>query len=102
MRINIKSLHFKADKKLEDFIKAKVEKVSSLYDGIFSSEVNLKLENSDTPDNKVVEIRLEIPGYDLYSKKQSQSFEEGTDLAVEALRRQIMKHKEKIRKNIKA
>lgn len=98
MRINIKSLHFKADKKLEDFIKQKVEKVSNLYEGVFASEVNLKLENTETPDNKVVEIRLEIPGYDLYAKKQSQTFEEGTDLAVEALRRQIMKHKEKIRK----
>jgi len=101
MITKIKTLHFKADKKLEDFIKQKVEKVSSLYDGVFGSEVNLKLENTETPDNKVVEIRLEIPGYDLFASKKSQTFEESTDLAVEALRRQIMKHKQKIRKSSK-
>ena len=97
MRININSVHFKTDKKLEDFITEKVEKLSSLYDGIVGSEVILKVENTDSPDNKIAEIRLEIRGNDLFAKKQCKSFEEATDTAVEALRKQLVKYKEKLK-----
>ncbi len=99
MKINISSIHFKADKKLEDFIKEKVEKLSSLYDGIIGSEVTLKLDNKEKIENKLAEIKVMIRGNDLFAKKQSKSFEESTDHAVEALRKQITKHKEKV-KNI--
>ncbi|NWJ51662.1 MAG: ribosome-associated translation inhibitor RaiA [Bacteroidetes bacterium] len=97
MRININSVHFKTDRKLEDFITEKVEKLSSLYDGIVGSEVILKVENTDSPDNKIAEIRLEIRGNDLFAKKQCKTFEEATDTAVEALRKQLVKYKEKLK-----
>jgi len=99
MKVNINSVHFKADKKLLDFINEKVEKLSSMYNGVIGSDVILKLENSDTPENKVAEIRLFIKGNDLYAKKQSKTFEEAADTAVEALRRQLTKYKDKIRKH---
>ncbi|MBM3434607.1 MAG: ribosome-associated translation inhibitor RaiA [Bacteroidetes bacterium] len=99
MKVNINSVHFKADKKLLDFINQKVEKLSSMYDGVIGSDVTLKVENTDTPDNKIAEIRLLIRGNDLYAKKQSKTFEEATDTAVEALRRQLTKRKDKIRKH---
>ena len=40
-------------------------------------------------DNKITEIRLEVPGYDLFAKKQSHSFEAATDIVVEALEIQL-------------
>jgi putative sigma-54 modulation protein len=97
MQIEIRAIHFKADKKLEDFIKDKLEKLAQFYDGVIQSEVSLKLANTESIDNKIAEIRLSVRGNDLYAKKQSKSFEESTDSAVEALRRQLLKHKEKIR-----
>jgi putative sigma-54 modulation protein len=97
MNIKMNSVHFKADKKLEAFISERLQKMPSLYDGIIGSEVILKVENSDDHDNKLVEIRLLIRGYDLFAKKQAKTFEEATYRAVEALRKQILKHKEKIR-----
>ena len=99
MKVTINSVHFKADKKLLDFVIEKVEKLSSMYNGVIGSDVILKLENSDTPENKVAEIRLFIKGNDLYAKKQSKTFEEAADTAVEALRRQLTKYKDKIRKH---
>lgn len=95
MKININAVHFRADKKLESFIIDKVEKLTSLFDGIVCSDVILKVVNTDTPDNKVAEIRLEIRGSDLFAKKQCKTFEEATDTAVEALRKQLVKYKEK-------
>ncbi len=97
MKIKINSVHFKTDKKLEQFIQERVKKLTVLYDGLVESEISLKVENSEKEDNKVTEIRLAIKGNDLFAKKQSKTFEESTDLAVEALRKQIIKHKEKIK-----
>lgn len=97
MKININSVHFKSDKKLDDFIKEKIEKLSTLYDGVLGSDVKLKIEKSENQENKITEIRLDVRGYDLFAKKQSKTFEEATDGAIEALRRQLSKHKEKIK-----
>ncbi len=97
MKVKINSVHFKADQKLADFINDKVGKLSGMYDGVIGSDVTLKVDNSDSPENKIAEIRLIIRGNDLYAKKQSKTFEEATDVAVEALRRQLTRHKSKIR-----
>jgi putative sigma-54 modulation protein len=97
MNVQINAVKFKADKKLEDFIESKVNKLTQFYDGVLGSEVTLKVDASEKPANKIAEIRLKIPGNDLFAKKQSDSFEESTDIAVEALRRQLKKHKEKIK-----
>lgn len=97
MKVNINSVHFKTDRKLDTFITEKVEKLSDLYDGIIGSEVTLRVNNGEDHGNKVAEIRLLVPGNDLFAKKQSKSFEEATDIAVDALRKQLTRHKEKQR-----
>lgn len=97
MNIKISSVHFKADGKLESFIKDRVQKTQGIYEGIIGSEVILRVENTDGRENKMVEIRLLVRGYDLFAKKQAKSFEEATDQAMEALKKQLIKHKEKIR-----
>ncbi len=97
MQVNINSVHFKTDQKLDRFINDKLQKLSGLYDGIVSSDVVLRVENTEAPENKITEIRLKIRGNDLFASKQSKSFEEATDLTVDALRKQLTKYKEKIR-----
>lgn len=97
MNVTISAIKFKADQKLEAFITDKVEKLSKLHDGIIGSEVTLKLENTDKPENKEVEIRVMIKGNDAIASKIAKTFEEATDLAVEALKKQLVKSKEKER-----
>ena len=79
------------------FVQDKVKKLSKFYDEILAAEVFLKLENTQDTDNKIVEIKIEIPGNNLFSRKQSKTFEESTDLAIDALKLQLIKHKEKMR-----
>jgi len=95
MNVNINSVHFKADSKLENFIIAKLQKLKNLYDGIIGSEVVLKLENTEEKENKTVDIRLLLNGYDLMATKQAKTFEEAADDAINAIRKQLIKHKEK-------
>lgn len=94
MEIKVQSIHFDADQKLVSFVEERLSKLTQYYDKIIGSDVFLKLEPADR-ENKVAEIKLTIPGKDLFAKKQCKSFEEATDEAVEALRRQINKHKSK-------
>ena len=89
------SIHFDADHKLIDFVQKKTDKLQKLYDRIIDGEVYLRLEKKEARDNKVVEIKLNIPGTQLFARDQSDSFEAATDEAVEALRRQLKKFKEK-------
>ena len=98
MKVSIKSIHFKADSKLEQFIEKKVSKLSGMYEGILGSDITLKIDKAETKDNKVAEIRLQVPGYDLYAKKQCDSFEEAADTAVSAIKKQLEKHKGKFKK----
>ncbi len=100
MKVNLKisSLHFDADKKLLEFVQEKVDKLGHYYDKIIDGDVILKIDNNSTGENKIAEIKLSVPGNDIFAKKQCKSFEEATDEAVEALRRQLKKHKEKLNK----
>ena len=98
MKITINAVHFKADSKLEDFITNKIEKLCGKVDDAQGAEVTLKLDNTDTPENKIADIRLMLKGDDLYASKQCKTFEEATDLAVDALKKQLEKYKGKFTK----
>ena len=98
MEITINSVHFSADQRLVDFVNKKVGKLDTFFDGIINAEVTLKLLKPETNHNKISEIKLSIPanGY-LFAKKQADTFEEATDLAVDAIRKQLTKYKEKLK-----
>jgi len=95
MKVMINSVHFKADRKLEDFITQKVEKLCSKYADVINAEVTLKLDNTDTPENKIADIRLVLRGDDLFASKQSKTFEESVDTCLDALKKQLEKYKGK-------
>lgn len=97
MNINIQSVHFDADRKLIEFTNKKIEKLEKFYDHIVGAKVVFRLDKSSTEDNKIAEIRIEIPGNDVFAKRQCKTFEEAVDQAVDALRVQLTKHKEKQR-----
>ena len=95
MKITVQSIRFNADRKLLDFIQKKVDKLETFYDHIISGEVYLKLENVEDEANKITEIKLMLPGNQIFAKEQCKTFEEATDLAIESLRKQIERHKQK-------
>lgn len=97
MNIKVQSIHFDADRKLLEFIDEKVGKLSQYFDDILDAEVFLKLDNNNTIENKIVEIKLNIPGKILFASDQSKAFEQSVDESVDNLRRQVTKHKQKLR-----
>lgn len=95
MNITVNAVHFKADQKLIDFAEAKISKLLEKNDSVISADITLVYEKSDKLQNKEAEIKLKMSGNELFSKKKTNSFEESIDTAIEALRKQVAKVKEK-------
>jgi putative sigma-54 modulation protein len=96
MITQIQSIHFKADKKLIDFIERKLSKLETFHDGIIDAQVFLKLENTNVKENKTVEIKINIRQTSFIQTETSISYEAATDLAVDSLKTQIKRHKGKV------
>lgn len=96
IKVTVQSIHFTADQKLTDFIDERCRKLAKMSENIIGAESTLKLDNDSKLENKVVEIKLLIPGNDLFAKKNARTFEDAVDKTVEALRRQLKKRKEKV------
>ena len=97
MTRDIQTVNFNADQKLLDFVNDKITKLHQFFDGIVAIEAYLKLDNNSEDDNKIAEIRVFIPGSDVFVKKRGKSFEEAIDQVMDAAKRQVQKHKEKIK-----
>ena len=95
MKLQMHAIHFDADPKLLDFIQKKVDKLETFYDRMVDGEVFLRVNNEGI-ENKTIEIKLNMPGNQIFAKEGAKSFEEAANMATEALRRQIRKYKDKI------
>ncbi|NQY04621.1 MAG: ribosome-associated translation inhibitor RaiA [Flavobacteriaceae bacterium] len=97
MKVNTQSVNFVADQKLKDFIQKKLDKLELFYDTVICSDVFLKVENTSEKENKIFEVKMSVPGDEFIVKKQCKTFEEGADIAIQSLERQLKKRKEKLR-----
>ncbi|MGB5692213.1 MAG: ribosome-associated translation inhibitor RaiA [Flavobacteriaceae bacterium] len=97
MKVNTQSVNFSADAKLINFVQKRLDKLDLFYDKVISSDVYLKVENTSSKQNKIVEIKIRIPRDNFIVKKQRKSFEEAVDSACSSLERKLMKKKQKPR-----
>ena len=97
MKVNAQSVNFNAEEGLIVFVQNRLNKLETFYDKVISSDVFLKLDNNNSKENKIVEIKLSIPKNNFMVKKQCKSFEEAVDSACNSLERRLIKNKEKIR-----
>lgn len=93
MDIIIQSLGFTAGESLENFIREKISTLKS--DNIVRANVTLYKGPTGNPESDYCEVRLEVPGNDLFVKKRSQHFELCVSECVEVLSLQIKKNKDK-------
>ena len=93
MKVNVHAVNFNIDRKLVDFVQERLDKLEKYYDRVVSSDVFLKVQNTSDKENKIVEIKINVPGDEFMVKKQSKSFEEAVDLSVDSLERLLKKRK---------
>ena len=96
MEIKIKSIHFDATEKLQQFITKKVEKLVKHHEEISIVEVTLKVVKPESAMNKEAGIKLVVPQVgEIFASKVADTFEEAVDLTIDALEHQL----EKVKKN---
>ena len=100
MNVNVHAVNFTVDGKLLDFVQERMDKLEKYYDKVVTSDVFLKVENTSDKENKIVEIKISVPGDDFMVKKQCKTFEEAVEQSAESLERLLQKRKEKTRTHI--
>jgi putative sigma-54 modulation protein len=96
MNVVIHPVHFDASESLVGFINKKLVKLETFFDRIIEAEVFLKMETKQNIKDKIVEIKLSVPGKTLFVTKTSKTFEESTDLALHTIAGQLKKQKERL------
>ena len=97
MKVFVQSVNFNADKKLVDFVEKKAMGLEKYHDKIIDAEVFLKVQKTSEKENKITELKINIPGSDLIVKKETKTFEEGISIVADSMKRQLKKSKEKER-----
>lgn len=96
MKINIQGVGVSPRQELQDLINDKLTKLDRLSDRITEAKVILRVEKAETHDNKVMEVRLGLPGNDIFVKKQGDSFEELVQKTTDVLTRELKDWKDKV------
>ena len=99
MNVVIHPVHFDASSQLVEFINKKLAKLETFFDRIVETEVFLKLESRQNVKQKVVEVKVHVPGKTLFVTKTAKTFEQSTDLAFQTLASQLKKQKERVREH---
>ena len=97
MKVNAQYVNFNAEGELIGFVQSRLDKLELYYNKVISSDVYLKVENTSSKKNKIVEIKLHVPKDSFIVKKQCKTFEEAVDVACSSLQRQLLKRKKKLR-----
>ncbi len=95
--IHFQAVNYKADAKLKEFAKQRLEKLSVFNNQILDVYVYTKLENTSDRINKWVELKIGIPGDDVVVKKICKTFEEAIQTASASAERILKRRKEKVR-----
>ena len=96
MKVSIHAVNFNVDGKLVGFVQERMDKLEKYYDKVVSSDVYLKVEKTSDKENKIVEVKINVPGDGFLVKKQCKTFEEALELSADSLERLLFKRKEKI------
>lgn len=96
MKMDLQTVGFNATDELVAYTREKTEGLYKYYDQIVGAEVYLKLVNDDADKTKVAEIKLNIPGNDIYASSQAEKFEGAVNSSVDKLKSQIRKLKTKM------
>lgn len=88
-------MKFDASKQLVEFVEKKMSRLERFEDSSTGVDVVLKLDKDSEKGNKVALVTLRVPGGDIVSEQRARTFEEAVDLALDALKRQIEKRKER-------
>ena len=97
MQINITTKNTELTEAIKDYTEKKFEVLDKFFEGIIRADVILGLESTHHNKGDVffAECKLEVPGNDLFVKKEEPSLYKAIDKAQDHLREELKKYLEK-------
>jgi putative sigma-54 modulation protein len=96
MNIEIRFVHAVQNDSLEDQVREKLENLERKYDWITNAAVFLKEEKHPNEENYVCEIRLSVPGPQLFASSNEVNFNKAINNTISQLSIQLEKLKAKM------
>ncbi|APG59559.1 HPF/RaiA family ribosome-associated protein [Christiangramia salexigens] len=81
---------------LEAFTQKKLDKLENKYDWIVRANVYIKKDDNQKPNGFISEIKLSVPGPEIFAQSNENSFEASIAETVRDLERQCSKRKAKM------
>lgn len=94
MTIDINYLHMPVSESLSNFVTNKLNKLGAKYSWIIRAEVLFKQENNPSENNKICEIKLSVPGQNLFAQTNETFFEKAAVATLDSIEKQLKKRKE--------
>ncbi len=91
MTINIQVIGDRISNAARQRIRRRMIKLSTFNERIIAVNAVLKKDNLSKDKGFHCEIRVIIKGYDLFGKSKAPGFEEAASMAIESLRRRLLK-----------
>lgn len=93
----IEPVNFNASKDLIEEVGDIFDKLTRYNDRIVSADIYMKTMRDNPPNNKKVEVRVFLPGKDVYVDQDAESFLSAAQQAFDRLKQLVTKEKEKNR-----
>ena len=99
MNINVQFVDTRKIASVEELVNEKLTHLEAKYDFITNSAVFLKEEKHEGDRSHVCEVRLSVPGPQLFASSNETFFEKAVARTFEDLQKQLQKYKEKIQRH---
>nr|WP_298993083.1 ribosome-associated translation inhibitor RaiA [uncultured Polaribacter sp.] len=87
-----------SSKRLEDFVKEKLEALHHKYEMIVRADIFFKTENTSSDETgKICNIRLSVPGPRLFAEASHDNFMKSISESINDLEKQLLKKKGKLK-----
>lgn len=100
IKINLTARHFKAHETLQDYLKTEIETLTKYHEEILHADVILSFEKS-TNSVKNCELIIKLKDKILTAKESSEEFNKSIDKAINKVKAQLLKYKDKHKTNKK-
>lgn len=97
MNVQIRTPDVRIDQQTKDFMYKKLNKLSQFFDRIIDVTALAKEENVNGKDQKVVDIKIIVPGRVVIGSGQGDSFMTAVEKAVHTASRNLRRYKDKLR-----
>ena len=96
MNVKVTLRHSNNHSNIEEYARNAVLVLYRVFPGIISSHIILDHQKNDFEKNKLAEITVHVPQNVFVAKEAATGYEQAIDICVEALSRQLLRHKEKM------